>query len=246
MKKITFFSITPGLKELFPVIPAHQYKPKWVSKARESFKEESKNYEGDKFAHIYRCPGIFDLMKYGYIFTLPFDLTIETNGDKETVSYILPSTDLKLLMGTDPLTAHMDNKIVGFFPPKPWSIKTILKITTPWYIIAPKNLKFLIIPIPYSDNYEFEMAPGILDPGLSSEINFQLHWNVVIGKRTIKAGTPICQIIPISEEKYELEVRDATEKDLKWIRMKRYFFGFSFNFNKNIFKKMYEKWFNLK
>lgn len=245
MKKIIFFSITPGVKELFPIIHASEYRPKWVQKARDSFKEELKNNQGDKFVHLYRCPGIFDLMKYGYIVSLPFDLTIETNGDKNTVSYILPSSDLKALMATEPISAHMDNKIVGFFPVKPWALKTIIKITTPWYIIAPKNLKFLVIPIPYSDHYEFEMAPGILDPGHSSEINFQLQWNVTIGKRTIKAGTPICQIIPLSEDKFDFEIRDATESDLKWIRMKRYFYGFSFNFNKNIFKKMYEKWFKL-
>ena len=79
-----------------------------------------------------------------------------------------------------------------------------------------------MIPIPYGDELYFENVTGILDPSISSEVHIQLRWKVLMGRQTIKAGTPMAQLIPISEDNFDLEVRDATEKDLEWYEKRLY------------------------
>ena len=61
-------------------------------------------------------------------------------------------------------------------------------------------MKFLFLPMPYPDHYDWESSSGVLEPALSSELNVQLYWNVEEGERFIKAGTPLMQIVPIWEK----------------------------------------------
>lgn len=240
--KIIFFSTSPGVADLFPVMPAVNHRPNWTHNVKESFKQTHREAKGDRFTHLYRCPGIIDIMKMGFIVTLPWDVMIETNGDGKSFKWTLPSTDLQHVMNSQFVSAHND-QATGFLPHKPYSLKTIIKLNTPWYIVAPKNLKFLVIPVAYSEENDFEAMPGILDPGISAEINFQIRWNRLQGSKVLKAGTPMCQLIPISEKSFDYEVRDANEKDLGWIQKRNYFFNFSFTHKKNIMKSMYEKYF---
>lgn len=244
MRKITFFSSLPGVPDLYPIIPASQYRPAWIKAARDDYKEAFKKADGDKFVHLYRCPGIFDIMSTGYIVPMPWDVTIETFGDGGDFKWTIPSEDLQRLTKTQLVNGHMDNGPAKYLPSKPGSLRSFIKFNTPWYIIAPKDVKFLVIPLPYTDSHEFESVHGILDPGYSAEVNIQMRWNVMKGKHTVKAGTPMCQLIPLTNEKFELEVREATEKDWGWIHKRNYFFNFSFLFKRNVLKEMYHKYFN--
>lgn len=243
MKKITFFSTAPGLNDLFPIIAAADYRPNWVKSMRAAYKEKYKAADGDRFTHVYRCPGIYDVMKTGFVVRMPWDVMIETYGDGKNFKWTLPSTDLQYVMKTTFVAGHSGSG-ADIIPNKEHSLQTIIKFNTPWYVIVPKDIKFLVIPIPYPDSHEFESVHGLLDPSISAEINFQIRWNKLNGKHIIRAGTPMCQLIPLSTEKFELEVRDATDHDLAWIQKRNYFFNFGFLYKRNIIKEMYEKYFN--
>jgi hypothetical protein len=106
--------------------------------------------------------------------------------------------------------------------------------------IGSVGLKFLILPVSYSDSFEFEHVPGILDPGLSSEINLQLRWYVTNGVHTIKAGTPVAQIIPLSEKTYQMVCRNATAWDNLWVTKRRFLNNFSFSVQRKKLKDAYE------
>jgi len=244
MKKITFFTTIPGVADAFPIIKASEYRPSWINAAKESYLKKQEESRGISFAHAYRCPGIFDLMSSGYIVTLPWDIMIDTYGDGQKFKWTLPSGDLQQLTLAPFVTAHGPDGIAENIPQRPGSLKTIIKFNTPWYVIAPKGVKFLVLPISYPDTHEFESYSGILEPGYSNEINIQVRWNILNGKHIIKAGTPMCQLIPLTNEKFELEIRDATDHDRKWIAKKDYFFNLSFVFKRNLAKRMYEKFFN--
>lgn len=244
MKTITFFSTIPGVADAFPIVKSGEIMPGWVSTAKQAYLQKQEESKGEGFVHVYRCPGIFDLMSTGYTVTLPWDLMIDTYGDGQKFKWTLPSGDLADMMSSPFVTGHSPDGVAEHLPQRPGSLKTILKFNTPWYIIAPKGVKFLVLPIPYSDTFEFESYQGILDPGFSNEINFQVRWNVLNGKHIIKAGTPMCQLIPLTDEKFKLEVRDATDNDRLWIQKKNYFFNFGFVYRRTFAKKMYEKFFN--
>ena len=57
-----------------------------------------------------------------------------------------------------------------------------------------------MLPVAYSDNVDFEACIGILDPSVSTEINVQLYWNRFGDISKVKAGTPLCHLIPLTEQ----------------------------------------------
>lgn len=239
--KIQFFSDVKGLTESVPIVKANQALPEWVTKCRNDYLNSDK-----RLTHLFKCPGIFELYSHGFVVPMWFDAIIRTEEDK--FAWIGPDR-LKTIRGDDQgdlITNHSFLNTAKHMPVRPQSIANIIKIDTPWHIIAPNNLKFITIPFPYPDTYEFESCSGILDPSLSSEINAQLYWNVKNDEYHLKAGTPLMLIVPLTSEKVTYEVRDANEKDLEWIKKRRYLHYFKLTMDRPLMKKAYNKFFNEK
>jgi hypothetical protein len=233
-KKIEFFSTIPGLAETFPVVPAKDFTPSWLASVRMDYMKSDK-----RDPTIVRCPGIMELFTTGYILTAWHDFDITCTQEKITV--ILPDKKLVELLGRDTIQIQDPQGIAKHIPKRPWSQKAIVKINTPWNIIAPKGVKFLMIPLPYTESFEFESNIGILDPGYSTELNAQGYWNIREGTHTIKAGTPIAQIIPMSEDTFEMVCRDMNEYDSKWITKQKFYTLLGFVLQRNKIKAGYEK-----
>jgi hypothetical protein len=245
MQKITFFSQINGVADAFPIDHAKNFSFKWVSRVRDDYKSAVEKAQ-TKFTHLARCPGIFDLLSTGYIVPMPWDLKIETHEDDPVdFAWQFPTPDIEHLMNGVPIEGHTPLKIAKYLPVKPGTLETIIKINTPWHAIVPEGVKFLIIPIPYPDEFIFESHIGILDSSISSELNFQLRWNITNGVHTIKAGTPMCQLIPLSPEPFELEVRNATQQDLEWVKKRQYLNAATFILKRPMLQRVYKKFFNL-
>ena len=244
MKKIDdvkFVSTVPGVADMFPITPMSEYKTKWSVKARDDYLKLDKTKKNN---HVMFCPGIFDLFKVGWYVSMWYDVYIKTKKDEPGFSWRVasPVSDIteKHMKIID---THGDN-ITKFIPKRESRIENIVKINTPYHIIAPKDLKFLFLPMPYPDHYDWESASGLLEPALSSEVNVQLYWNVKDGEKFIKAGTPLCQIIPLTKEKINMTCREANEKEWNWINKRLYFNSFSFSATKNKVKELYNRYFN--
>ena len=243
MRTIRFFSNVDGVAEAFPIIPAEEYKPAWITAARDEYVQVKKQSEGEKFNHVYRCPGIFDLMSTGYIVPMPWDVMVETKGDGEDFKWSVPTNIIPDFYGGPPVAGHMARGLAKVIPKPPGVLKSIVKFHTPWHIISPPDVKFLIIPLPYPDSFVFQHNIGLLDPGYSTEINPQGWWSILDGQHLLKAGTPMCQLVPLTNETFKMEVGTATEKELAWMKKRQYFFGLSFAFKRNLSKAMYLKHF---
>lgn len=240
--KIEFFSTIPGLADTFPIIPAKEWRPKWVASCKEDF---SKHKSYTRPSHLYQCPGIFDLFKTGYIIPLWHDTVIKTRLDEEAFAYVHPSEMLAKLREGDPVGTH-PYELQKWLPRRPWSIAPIMKFNTPWNVIAPKGVKFLMTAMSYTDTHEFEACQGILDPSVSTELNVQGYWNIKEGEVRLNAGMPLAHLIPITEKQYDYEVRDANSNDLAWLQKREYFTVFGFNLNKSTIKNVYNKHFRRK
>jgi hypothetical protein len=243
MKDIIFFSSIEGVADACPVLLANQTIPKWANLAKDNYINDKKDRK-DRFNHIFQCPGIFDLYNYGFVVTAWHDFIIKTEYNKEGFAWKIPNEEISLLMGSVSVIGTHQQGISDIIPKRPTALNQIIKINTPWHVIAPKGIKFISIPIAYPDTFEFDSHIGILDPGTSSEINIQLNWNVKDGETLIKAGTPLAHFIPISEEKFNLVCRDATENDKKWLRKRNFFNNFTFKLKRNLIKDFYHKHFN--
>ena len=49
------------------------------------------------------------------------------------------------------------------------------------------------------------------------------------------------QLIPLTDEKFQLEVRNQTEKDKQWILKRRYLNNCTFFMNRSMISKIYHK-----
>jgi hypothetical protein len=245
MDTIEFFSAAPGLADIFPIIPAKQYRADWMNAARADWVENKDKFSKTKQTHIFQCPGIFDLFNHGYIIPMWHDLLIKTDGTGRSFSWSIPSGALNAYRGKEIVGSHKPN-LDKFIPKRPWSIDQFVKLDTPWNVVAPKGVKFLMLPITYPDEFIFENATGILDPSISTEINLQLYWNNLKGDTLIKAGTPIGHLIPLTEKTYELVVRDMNDNDRSWLEKKNLFMSMFFRENRSLLKTIYNKHFGKK
>lgn len=238
MNKIEFFSSISGVADLYPIKASSDIIPKWLNAVKDDFLREKHRRQ----QHLYKCPGIMDILTTGYIITTWHDILVETDGTR--MKLIIPSVELKNALGKEPTEEHPPDGIASYFPKRPWSIDSLFKLNTPWHVVAPKNIKFLMTSLPYHDCSGFECVPGILDPKLSTELNIQGYWNITTpGSYFIEAGTPIAHLIPLSEKTFDFEVRDANDKDKKWLEKRKYFLYFSFIFNRTKAKSVYSKFF---
>ena len=228
---IEFFSTIQGVSESYPIQPAHRILPNWVKVARQEYTSS----EDKRVTSVAKCPGIIDIMTSGYIVTSPWDMEI-VSKDIDITTFINP--EMESLLGKPPVQTQMGDSISKHIPKRPWSNKSILKINTPWHIKS--SYKFMMIPIPYTESFGFESCIGILDPAISSEINVQGYINGY-GTLEIKAGDPICQLIPITEDNYKFEVRDMNPDDKLWVEKRKFINNSSFTLDKNLIKRMYNR-----
>jgi hypothetical protein len=240
-KRIEFFNEVKGVADLFPIIEAKNCKPDWIKKVREDYLQ-NKNVD----SHLSRCPGIFELFNCGYIVRSWCDFKIKIPKDTTEKGTFHCDFPTHLNVGR-PLVEGNFNNSMKFVPRPKGTLNNVFKVVTLWHIIAPKGLKFLFLPLPYPDNFEFYNLPGILDPGITTEINLQLFWNIS-SSHFIKAGTPLGQLIPLTEENYDFICRDMNTNDENWLRKFDFYKKHSFNkilHIRNKIKEMYEKHFNL-
>lgn len=225
--KIEFFNTFEGVIDQYPIEPMSKAIPKWVRTARDDYVKD-KQYRRN---HIFRCSGIADLYKTGYVVRAWHDILVEeVDGN---MRWMVPSKEFD-----NAVQAHTD--VAKFLPKRPWSQSTILKVNTPWHIISP--VKVMVLPIPYADTFDFEACTGLLDTSISTEVNIQLYINA---KRTmIEAGTPLCYLVPLTDKPTTISMREATEKDQKWLKKRYYINNSTFNLNIKRVKDAFNRHFN--
>jgi hypothetical protein len=232
--KIEFYSTVDGVIDAFPVQYAKDCLPSWIGLAKQDYVSNKMN------PSIFKCPGIVDILTTGFIIKAWHDIdvqSIDVQSGNRLIGYA-PSADLENMLGCPPVQVQGGHEIAKHMPKRPWSHEDILKINTPWHIVAPKGIRLMMLPISYGDQFMFESTTGILDPSISNEVNIQGYVN---GLGTIKSGTPLVHIIPMTSEKYNLVVRNINDHDRSWVKKKKYLNSFSFLFNRKKTKEAYEE-----
>jgi hypothetical protein len=214
--KIEFFSMMPNLTKLAPIVPAGQFKPSWFAKAQDEFSDLTKDtsYGKNSITHTAKCPGIFNLIRYGYILTTWQDIVITTNGDKHTFEWRSPIDQSKY---DSPAVSFMHKEQLSDYMGG-WddSLSCVIKFNTPWRVIVPKGYYLLEGPLPYTDEKRFTTMPGFFSREYGvAELNIQLKWHVLEGETLIKAGTPIAHYMLLPKDQPKLSVMDATPEQIE-------------------------------
>lgn len=218
---IRFYTLEPGVHDLYPIAKS--------SSLRRPF--ESEEQANPQALSSKNCPGIKKLVSAGWIVTAPADFIIRTAGDGVEFEWAEP---IKFSKGqsniANYISSHTRSQVEPLLDDSTNTLKTVVKVETPWRLDASDDLIFLQIPISYNKESRFTAAHGFLDPKYMHAINVQLFWHVLNGETLVRAGTPLCQIIPIEKStlgmsKFNVEIVKATEHDYERER--------SFNFAAN-------------
>ena len=209
MKNFEFYSLDESIAYSYPIKRITELEMPWVKLSQKHFAETKKDFSQQNHVASHMCSGIRGVMENGWVITMPNDIYIETNGT-ENITWATPDVSKKL----------------NFFPPElfgnyvnlpPSTLKTIIKIDTTWRFKAPDGWGLLMLPIQYISENRFTSTMGIIDPKICNSINPVLFWHTINGNEMIKAGTPLCQLIPIKLDKFDNEfnaiIRNSTEKE---------------------------------
>ena len=239
-KWIRFYSLSEGVADMNPWVPAKTLKRKWRTEAlKKYYGKDSKcpvlklnrlwNHHQNKmmngvedadydglFQHAVTCPALQKLFHTGWVCVCPADFMLKTHGDGIDFGWL--SQVMFDSGGETYVKAHVPEQTEGMRelvdPIGRPVLDTTVKLELPWRVQAHKDIVFLQIPIPYYEEDRFSAATGIVDPSYSYEVNMQMFWHKVEeGEYLIKAGTPLFQWIPIERSWLENNNFDVTIED---------------------------------
>lgn len=210
---VRFYSVEPGVKDLFPIVSSSSVKRNFMIQPQIGDMPETLSSKN--------CPGIKKIINTGWIVPAPADFTIQTTGDGVFFEWGEPYRFTKVTPGMDAyISGHTRSQTEPLLDNPNDTLKSVVKVETPWRIDASDDTVLLIVPVTYNNESRFQAATGILDPRYGYLLNIQLFWKVLEGKTLIRAGTPLCQIIPVSRKSisvanYDVTIDDASEIDLQ-------------------------------
>lgn len=237
---VEFICRLEGVEELMPIIPAAEYKHAWTGRVLEDFKKKRANPEYGMKHELTtaKCPGIFNLMRHGWILRSWQDITIETNGDGVTCNWTA-AADQKALGCADAVDFHPPEQLVNFLDNWDGVIQAIVKFPTPWVCKIPPGYFLLEMPVAYSDENRFETMTGYFSSEYGyAQMNPQVKWKVPYGKVLIKAGTPLAQYILVKRDQFDVVVRKESPKEN---RLAKLIYEHAFVKNMKRFKELNQK-----
>jgi hypothetical protein len=135
----------------------------------------------------------------GFVVKNEIEFAVETNGDDSEIKVHVNDGEISPNHSTidESHIALFNKDLMGDYTTPMGANKVLIKIYTPWYLTAPKDVVFIVLPINYSDDNRFMSSTAIFDPVLSSQINIIIWWFVKEGYEVVKKGVPLAQLIPI-------------------------------------------------
>jgi len=202
---VKFYSFIPEYTKNFPIRKISLGDYKWMSKLKEDFMANPR-----KENHTSKCPGIMLMCKTGWIQTAYQDIEIETFGDGVGFNWKTEISQAKIPRVGSILNEyvhyHSPDQLDKFKPLPDNTLKSILKINSPWFAEIPKGYSLLSLPLHYQDDTRFSVPSGILS--YNNFLNVQIYWHCLNSKEVIKKGTPLSQLILIKNQEPNYEIKE--------------------------------------
>jgi len=151
--KIKFYCQLDQVVENYPVLDQSVKKFTWRNRLAQLLRGQKNTNT------VYKCPGIYNLLNNGYILPNWFDFSIKPCNDEYKFEYSIPMQLQNYLQNKkfskEPIGWFSGDDIAYSVPVPHGSMKTLIKINTPWCVELPKDLDLLITSIPYNDNTFF-------------------------------------------------------------------------------------------
>lgn len=196
---------------LYGVIP----EPKLASKCVPEWYKKVKGHcapakEGIPDPTIKKCLPVLDAMSIGYIIPLQADVHFISNHDCSMIKVFTPET-----INFDVVERHPLQQVDS--PAWPGGKQDPLKFLNHWVIKTKPGWSCLFTAPLNNLELPFTTLSGVVDTDkYPRTINFPALWNVKNYDGTLKAGTPIVQVIPFKRKSHnKVKTRVMTRKEFK-------------------------------
>ena len=231
--KILFITSELNNIENFPIVEAKNWKWEWARKSREEYLQHLKDgaEKIPAYSHVSRCPGIIDICKEGYIVQTNREIILDPGEEgfayivsdsprfQEGAHGVFKGVNYEAIQKKEIHTiSNLPLQVTELISKPDWCYPWLFKYIPGWQAITPPDIKLLVIPIPYPDDWTVVHSFGVLDPSISTQINCQA-WikKAKDGEQIhIKPGTPLMQIIPLTNRKLNFDQRYAHDADQLW------------------------------
>jgi hypothetical protein len=202
---LKFYAMNSEAIERNSLVRASEVSFNWVDKIRAYLDGNFPISEYPKYPpRTTKCPAIFSIMGTGWILKSYIDFSIKTNGDGSSFIARFREDTSKFNnvrnFGTY-VKNHPPEQLFDFKPTGIPTLKSVLKIHSPWMVDIPEGYSLLMMPVPYSDETRFTAATGLLKG--KQVLNIQMYWHCLNSEEHIPAGTPLNQMILVKDEKIE-------------------------------------------
>lgn len=185
--KLEMYAPMGQLIDLFSPKPMRENIPDWWTAIN------SKAIDNKTVKH---CPGFKDLYSQGIALPLwsDYEIVLDT---KEIV-------DIRWARQANQPGAGQHN--LASQAPDAWPGYVNIKFQSPWNFHCDESVQFVWIqPVWGQENpQEFTLVPGITDFNINKQTNINTLWKLGHRKATIKAGTVMAQLIPITDRPLEI------------------------------------------
>jgi len=154
-----------------------------------------------------KCLPMLDAMTLGWVIPLQSDVHVITNDDCSIIQAAgREGNQIQAVQG------HAWDQIAS--EKWPGFKQDPLKFINHWRIKTKPGWSCLFQAMPNSVQSDFTCLSGVVDTDTyMNTINFPAVWNTPNADITLKAGTPLVQVIPFKRNKMDAKIRTATDRE---------------------------------
>lgn len=215
---------TTNIKELLDITelqpqPARNFIPSWYKKTP-STNNKNETIVGHNYKNlplmrtVKTCPSFHDVFNDGLVLVSPCDIHIGLFDNDNTYRWevAIKHQDIRL-------ETHDDLQFLDYYDSQ--KIRQVFKLVSPFYFKTPAGYSLRQIPYMYDDKDDFTVPYGIINSDVFHEVNPQILYTSKDNDILIKAGQPLCYLVPFKREKTNLKLLKEGKKRDKFLQRHR-------------------------
>lgn len=214
--------------KIFPIEKTRSFIPDWWKNLSATFYDPKSSLN---ISTIKACPGFVDLYKKGITIPLWRDSVIKYDSER-IVDVVIPTDEPVENL----FVLHSVEQWQGLLPGH-----LHFKIVSPWMLETDEPVQFLMMDMTWNrkDSQEYLIPPGIVEFKYQHATHINVFLPPTKGFRELKleAGTPMVQLIPLTDREIELEIMPADSNKFKNLLPYAWTFNNVYAKTKNILEK---------
>lgn len=187
-RSVEFVTSDRRAGELWPPAPAGEARPDWFRRSARYLRDRAfPNLRLRTEVTIRGCPAVEDYLSLGHIVPLWSDYLV-TLGDS---GFVVDAPEAREFDAFTPPRWDACPRLEG-------ETGWVLKLHTPWRVVAPPGWSILALPTWFHRDARFDVMPGLIEADRYNALVAVIVWKLPPGETTLlRAGTPLLHLVAV-------------------------------------------------